>query len=434
MLLCPPWRRRRAFPHVQYDSEKAQRRLSQMPVAFMRFKQGCFVVEKTLDGLYEDKRREISAKLHSWKLQEDKGVPMENTLEEFTALLDAAPNNGERERMKHLISSSHNMSTREATKFGMSNLRKRAEKVVSAAAKISAIKNKHLHFAKIEQKVFLQSIGRSTDGYLSSSSSESEYSEDEEDDDLMPDEGNNATPLDAPHSFSEHLSSEPEENHIEQPLKINEPEDQSSSTMAPSRSEGPSTGGERGGKDVPHIDVNYVIVLDILREVGWNWFSFVVLLEPKFERQGYTQEVFDQFLVDFASQLPNLGLSDNELTLVEQSRAAYLSEILQKEVRIQEIVEEVDSDDGNDYGDWDEAEESEILRKLKLIKDKGKRLAKSEIELNGLYGSRKSTERSSSVLARHPDIGEVMENIVEASNVINVPKCNKGPKCNNFWS
>ena len=24
--------------------------------------------------------------------------------------------------------------------------------------------------------------------------------------------------------------------------------------------------------------------------------------------------------------------------------------------------------------------------------------------------------------------------VVEASNVINVPKCNKGPKCNKFWS
>ena len=23
--------------------------------------------------------------------------------------------------------------------------------------------------------------------------------------------------------------------------------------------------------------------------------------------------------------------------------------------------------------------------------------------------------------------------VVEASNVINDPKCNKGPKCNNFW-
>ena len=25
------------------------------------------------------------------------------------------------------------------------------------------------------------------------------------------------------------------------------------------------------------------------------------------------------------------------------------------------------------------------------------------------------------------------ESVVEASNVINDPKCNKGPKCNNFW-
>ena len=24
-------------------------------------------------------------------------------------------------------------------------------------------------------------------------------------------------------------------------------------------------------------------------------------------------------------------------------------------------------------------------------------------------------------------------NVTEASNVINDPKCNKGPKCNNFW-
>lgn len=79
--------------------------------------------------------------------------------------------------------------------------------------------------------------------------------------------------------------------------------------------------------------------------------------------------MFDQFLLDFACQLPNLGLSNDELTLVEQSRAACLSEIVQKEVRIQEIVEKIDSDDGNDYGDWDEAEESEILRKLKLMKD-----------------------------------------------------------------
>ena len=27
----------------------------------------------------------------------------------------------------------------------------------------------------------------------------------------------------------------------------------------------------------------------------------------------------------------------------------------------------------------------------------------------------------------------VITDSVEASNVINDPKCNKGPKCNNFW-
>lgn len=63
--------------------------------------------------------------------------------------------------------------------------------------------------------------------------------------------------------------------------------------------------------------------------------------------------MFDQFLVDFASQLPNLGLSDDEFNLVEQSRAALLSEVAQKEARIKEIVDELDSDDGDAYGGAD---------------------------------------------------------------------------------
>ena len=97
--------------------------------------------------------------------------------------------------MKHLMASSFDMSARQATKFGMSNLKKRAEKVVSAAEKISPIKNKHLYFAKVEQKVYLQSIGRTPDGFLTSSSSESECS-DEEDEEMIPNEVNNERPLD----------------------------------------------------------------------------------------------------------------------------------------------------------------------------------------------------------------------------------------------
>lgn len=279
------------------------------------------------------------------------------------------------------------------------------------------MKNKHdLHFAKIEQKVYLQSIGR-PDDYLSSSGSESEHSEDDEDKGMIPDEINNERPLDIPQRNSENMSLEAEENHmqVDQLLQSSDAENQPSTTQL--TNERPSSGCDRGEKNLPQLDVNSVVVLDILREVEWNWFSFVVLLEPKFEKQGYSQEVFDQFLVDFTSQLPNLGLSDNEFNLVEQSRAAFLSEVAQKEVRIQEIVDELDSDDGDAYGgDLDETpDESEIQRKLKLIKDKGKRLAK--VELKGLYGRRKSTERASSVLVRHPDIGEVMENIVREADV-----------------
>ncbi|KAL9976598.1 hypothetical protein ACROYT_G013919 [Oculina patagonica] len=109
-----------------------------------------------------------------------------------------------------------------------------------------------------------------------------------------------------------------------------------------------------------------------------------------------------------AKQLRAQWLNEISSRKIIESGTAYLSEIVMKE------VEEVDSDDGNDYGDLNEAEESEILRKLKLIKDKGKRLAKSEIELNGLYERRKSTERPSSV---HPDIGEEIENIVREADV-----------------
>ena len=50
--------------------------------------------------------------------------------------------------------------------------------MVAAEQEINRVKSKHLHFAKIEQKVYLESIGRNPNFYLSdSSSSEDEHSE-----------------------------------------------------------------------------------------------------------------------------------------------------------------------------------------------------------------------------------------------------------------
>lgn len=91
-----------------------------MPVACLRLKEGCFVVEKTSTGLYEDKKLEISTRVNFLNLHGDKDVQMENAIDEFTNFLNAAPNSGERERMKHLMASSNNMSGRRAKTFGMS--------------------------------------------------------------------------------------------------------------------------------------------------------------------------------------------------------------------------------------------------------------------------------------------------------------------------
>ena len=91
---------------------------------------------------------------------------------------------------------------------------------------------------------------------------------------------------------------------------------------------------------------------------------------------------------------------------------------MQKEMQIQEIVEEVSSGDELEGNDGDEElDESKLLAKLKQIKDEGKKRAKDEIEMRGLNGKWKSTKNAQSVLSRYPDIGEVMEQIVREADI-----------------
>ena len=164
-----------------YDCEKAQRKLLQMPVTSLRMNSGCAVVEKRVDGLYDDIKCEIS-KMPVWS----KAIGAADrqsviSLDAFTSILSAAPNCGEKERMKHLMLSTHNMLARQGTKFGMWNMRHRAERITSATERINQIKSKHKYFAKMEKKVLLQSVGRALESYLSSDSSGSEDSDYEQD-------------------------------------------------------------------------------------------------------------------------------------------------------------------------------------------------------------------------------------------------------------
>jgi hypothetical protein len=51
---------RRSFPTINHDSEKAQRKLLQMPVACLKLTRGCYVVEKSSHSLYEAIKCEIN--------------------------------------------------------------------------------------------------------------------------------------------------------------------------------------------------------------------------------------------------------------------------------------------------------------------------------------------------------------------------------------
>ena len=158
--------------------------------------------------------------------------------------------------------------------------------------------------------------------------------------------------------------------------------------------------GDSPHKNIPDLDVNCVLVHDILKETECNWFPFVAYLEPKFRSQGYTQEELDQFLVDFASQLQNLGLNDEEFRITEQSRAVYLSEMLAKETRAETVDEEDDEDElaGNEM--TYNVDDQKIRWILHQIKYKSRRKAGAEIEASGLF-QRRSTDRMDAIDKRH---------------------------------
>ena len=108
-------------------------------------------------------------------------------------------------------------------------------------------------------------------------------------------------------------------------------------------------------------------------------------------------------------------MCDAELNLAETYRQIYLSAMTEENGLCETSTSEESSDEEESV-DHPMHEET-VKRKLKLIKDKGKRRAQVEIAMNELYLRKKPTENVNSIERRHPDIGEVMENIVKAADV-----------------
>jgi len=412
ILLPKLWRM--VFQCSKYDCEKAQRKLFQMPISSIRLKTGVVVSEKKDDAYYADVLSQIHQieELKTATLRgQCKPLPVNKT--DYQDLLDSTLTQSEAEKIKHTIASTHDLSKRQAEQLGISNMNKRAKKIELIIETLKAIKQKHRFFSKIEQKAFLQSQGINSASYLLSDSDTSDTDSEDEHSDTT------ALSLEVEKTSSNISALAVDSNEVDiQSTTLNNISEASSNdedeSMTETRQDVPVKDNLHGGhKIIPELDVNSVLVVDVLKEAKFNWFAFVAILEPKFNDQGYTQEVFDQFLVDFVNQLPNLGLTEEEYRLTEQSRAVYLSHMLEKETRT-EIIDVDDDNDDDDESDVN-TDDLKIHQKLRQIKDKCRKRAQAEIAASSIL--KRKTTQINAVEKRHPDIGEVMEKIVSDADV-----------------
>ena len=149
---------RQVFPSIKYDSDKAQRRFLQMPIVSIQLKSGpCILAEKRRDGDYRETEEEITRTFGSSKAGEKTGT----SYDEFKLFVDVLPCNMEVQRTKHLFASTHNLSKREGSKYGIYNISGRAEKIVHATEEINlifTIQYNTIYSAKEKKKINLQSF------------------------------------------------------------------------------------------------------------------------------------------------------------------------------------------------------------------------------------------------------------------------------------
>lgn len=367
----------RCFNNIPYNSGKAKRKILQMPVSALSVNNAIYVTEKkeTLEeyALLANKIQSdfITSKNKSY-------IPPKD----YEVLLSVAQGEVEKTLLKHTVCSTQNLSRRQASQiYGISKLKERADTVNKTAITMKEIKDRHSALAKSEQKQFLLSCGENIDDYLMSSSDSFVETDSESSSD----------------------GSDMEES-TSLKIKNNNPVPVVDFT-------------ERSVTDKLIGESNIQTAAKILKEVSFNWFAFVVLLQSKFRSQD--ESVVDSLMIEIASLLPKLGFSEEEVQLIEQSRVAYLETIEQNE----KIVETISLSSTDSSSEESEEETLERLNhqelinsKLRKIKDNARKRMLKEIEAKRFLRKRIS-KSTKTILDKYSDIGEVIENIVQESDV-----------------
>lgn len=379
----------KCFHDTPYDSEKAQRRLLQMPLVAVKVNGRMYIFEKDSECSDYDAKVISIAKAIGQDSSSEKGSKLMSK-DDYQQLLSLAETEPEQQLLKHTLCSAYNLSQRRASAmYGIRELKKRAEKVEDAAKKAEDIRKRHEAAMKKEQEVFLNSQGVDSSklsSIRSKSDTNSEYSDSSCDSEY--DSDNAEAESEVPAQRSERLQME---NDVPVP---------SGAQQSNARDDNISS-VDRTAKQGPLLDINSTVVLDKLREMSCNWFAFVASLQHQFRNQGYSAEVLDQFLLDFTSQLAELGLTDEEYRLTEQSRVAYLETLRERQAdndRLPMPIDSSDEEENSTLGDEPaDTTNQNIKHKLQQIKDRHRKRMKKEIAVNRFLG-KKTTKSTKTIL------------------------------------
>lgn len=266
-------------PGVSYTSSHARRKLLHIPLAAIGL--GCksagtyclYLVEKQASVNHAVLQTLLNKVMQSNRKK--KGTVVSR--DEMRSLLNLAESESEKERLKYMVVRSAGMSADKAQKiYGFHNVHKRAALVQAAYEEAEAIQETILKIASMKDRTLLESLGV-RDGDTISEDEISESEADTEEDDSNSNEGDvNKGEGVLPHQFelSEFVNNGECYKHV---------------------------------TETGDTSMNSHQLQDILRKCNFNWFGFVNIVSEML--QGSTREAVEQLLLDFAGQIPFLGLS-----------------------------------------------------------------------------------------------------------------------------
>ena len=354
-------------PGVTYTSSHARRKLLQMPLAAVGV--GCksegtfslYLVEKQPGVSHVTLQTLLNQVIQS---RYKKNAPFVSKLE-MKSLLNIAESESEKERLKYLAARSSGFSaTQVRNVYGFHNAHQRENKVRAAYEEAKMIQESILKISEVKERALLESLD------IYDSGTESDESDTETDTDYE----------------VEDVKYETENDEI-------------------------------------RVCLDTAKLLEILKSCKYNWFGVVDRVSEIVH--DLTPEALNKLLLEFAAEIPTLGLSPDEKQLAEQSQKAFacIEKARRRELETQNGLVVSDSD-SSETELWQNEVKSilgddgkrVIEKKRASLRRKSVRKAKRKI-MEKRFLKRRRSKKLSRVEQQCPGIGPAIEEYVAECGV-----------------